>query len=229
MKKKLLKGFIATFIIMAGSMNVNAQEWNFSSGSFGVATSYTETTTVDGLTIYATSTASFSIAASSKQIEDYAFTYCIKTGGTGTFDATSGLPVSRILAFPVSGNTNIKIIATHASNSGDNRFLVVAAGSKTNEVGRLEVTPGTLSSQTFTYTGGATTIYLFSASSGINIYLIKLLEVPTGIVETKKDLVSTEYFDTTGLKTNKNATGLILEKRTYSDGSISTIKTLNEK
>ena len=227
MKKELLKGFIATLMIVAGSMNVNAQEWNFSSGGFGAVATYSATATVDGLAIYAISTAAVAIDGSNKTFEDYTFTYRLKLGGTGAFDAAGTTPVSRVLAFPVSGNTSIKIIATHSSSTGDNRFLVVAAGSKTNEIGRLEVVAGASPvSQTFEYTGGASTIYVFSASSGINLYLIKATTA-TGIGEIQKEAVSTEYYNVTGIKTNKNAKGLIMEKKIYSDGSICTTKRLN--
>lgn len=231
MKKELLKGFIATLMIVAGSMNVNAQEWNFSSGGFGAVATYSATATVDGLAIYAISTAAVAIDGSNKTFEDYTFTYRLKLGGTGAFDVAGTTPVSRVLAFPVSGNTSIKIIATHSSSTGDNRFLVVAAGSKTNEIGRLEVVAGASPvSQTFEYTGGASTIYVFSASSGINLYLIKATATAvTGIEEVQKETISTEYYNVTGIKTNKNAKGLILERNTYSDGSVCTIKRLNNK
>ncbi len=227
MKKELLKGFIATLMIVAGSMNANAQEWNFSSGGFGTVANYTETATVDGLTMYAISTAGVAIDASNKSLDEYTFTYRLKLGGTGAFDATGATPVSRVLAFPVSGKTSIKIIATHSSSTGDNRSLVVAAGSKTNEIGRLDVVAGASPvSKTFEYTGGATTIYVFSASSGINLYLIKATTA-TGIGEIQKEAISTEYYNVTGIKANKNSKGVIVEKKIYSDGSICTTKKLN--
>jgi len=232
MKKELLKGFIATLMIVAGSVNASAQEWNFSnaSGSFGAVATYAETTSVAGLTIYAASTAVVSIDGSNKTFEDYTFTHRLKLGGTGAFDEAGTTPVSRVLAFPVSGNTSIKVIATHSSSSGDNRFLYFTAGNKANKLDSLEVTPGSLSSKIVEYTGGATTIYLFSKSSGINLYLIKATATGvTGIEEVQKETISTEYYNVTGIKTNKNAKGLILERNTYSDGSVCTIKRLNNK
>lgn len=167
MKKQLL--LVMAFV--AGVFTANAQEWNFSDFTAG---DIAETTVIDGLTIHASSGKKVSIDGSKKTFEDYSFTQRLKFGGTGGFDAETGEPIDRILSFPVSGNATITVIGTHASSSGDPRSLMVTAGSKDNEVGSMEVTPGEITKKEIIYTGEATTIYVYSASSGINLYLLSV-------------------------------------------------------
>ena len=221
MKKQLL--LVMAFV--AGVFTANAQEWNFSDFTAG---DIAETTVIDGLTIHASSGKKVSIDGSKKTFEDYSFTQRLKFGGTGGFDAETGEPIDRILSFPVSGNATITVIGTHASSSGDARSLMVTAGSKDNEVGSMEVTPGEITKKEIIYTGEATTIYVYSASSGINLYLLSVKEngTPSGIVsaEAGKEVVATEYYNVVGMRLNEPAKGLNIIKRIMSDGSVETTK-----
>ena len=218
MKKQLL--LVMAFV--AGVFTANAQEWNFSDFTAG---DIAETTVIDGLTIHASSGKKVSIDGSKKTFEDYSFTQRLKFGGTGGFDAETGEPIDRILSFPVSGNATITVIGTHASSSGDPRSLMVTAGSKDNEVGSMEVTPGEITKKEIIYT---TTIYVYSASSGINLYLLSVKEngTPSGIVsaEAGKEVVATEYYNVVGMRLNEPAKGLNIIKRIMSDGSVETTK-----
>ena len=201
MKKQLL--LVMAFV--AGVFTANAQEWNFSDFTAG---DIAETTVIDGLTIHASSGKKVSIDGSKKTFEDYSFTQRLKFGGTGGFDAETGEPIDRILSFPVS--------------------LMVTAGSKDNEVGSMEVTPGEITKKEIIYTGEATTIYVYSASSGINLYLLSVKEngTPSGIVsaEAGKEVVATEYYNVVGMRLNEPAKGLNIIKRIMSDGSVETTK-----
>jgi hypothetical protein len=104
-------------------------------------------------------------------LDGVAYTHRLKIGGTGSFD-TDGKPVSRVIAFEVSGNTTITVAAMSSSSSAD-RELVIAAGSKTNELGRFPALGASLTKGTYNYTGGPTTIYIWSPSSGVNLYYLK--------------------------------------------------------
>jgi hypothetical protein len=177
MKNLYLKLFSVLFLGFIGSTSY-AQEWNISLAPFGAATTYSSTTTVNGLTIYSPA-GEVSVDANNKSIGAFTFSYRLKLGGAGTFtDPTT--PAARVLAFSVTGNTTITIIGM-SSSSGSDRTLVIAAGNQTTEVGRFTALGASISSADFTYTGGPTTIFLFSTASGINLYYINAVSIATGI------------------------------------------------
>ena len=148
-----------------------AQEWNFSSASFNALGTISATATVESFTIAATADAAVVVDANNKSLDGIDFTSRLKLGGTGVFD-TDGKPLARVLSFPVSGSTTITIMGMSSSSSAD-RQLIVAAGNKDTELGRFAALGASISKGEFTYTGGPTTIYLFSPSSGVNLYYVK--------------------------------------------------------
>lgn len=178
MKNFTLKMFLFLLSACTG-ISTYGQEWNFSSATLSALGSVTATKTVEGLTIYAASTATVDIDANSKSLEGMSFTSRLKLGGSGTFD-TEGKPVSRILSFPVTGNTKITVMGMSSSSSAD-RELIVAAGTKETVVGKFPALGASISKGEYTYTGAATTIYLFSPSSGVNIYYLKAAPLVTGL------------------------------------------------
>lgn len=174
MKNFTLKMLFLLFLGFIG-MNTNAQEWNFSTASFSTLGTISTTTTVDGLTIVATAEAVVAVDANNKSLEGMDFTSRLKLGGSGTFD-TEGKPVSRVLSFPVSGNTKITVMGMSSSSSAD-RQLIIAAGVKDTVVGTFAALGTPITKGEFTYTGGPTTIYLYSPSSGVNLYYLKATPV----------------------------------------------------
>lgn len=182
MKNFYLKMFLFLFLGFIG-ITTYAQVWNISESPFGAATTYSATTTVDGLTIYSPA-GEVAIDANDKSIDEFIFHYRLKLGGSGTFNADNVTPISRVLAFNVTGNTTITIIGMSSSSTAD-RTLVIAAGNKSTEVGRFAALGASISRANFDYIGGPTTIFLFSLSSGINLYYIKANALTTGINEGK--------------------------------------------
>ena len=149
--------------------------WNFSTSDFtALLGDITSTTTVNGLTMTATTDKKMTIAASSKTIAGTAFTHTLKTGGTGNASY-------RNLSFAVMGPCTIEVYLVSAG-SGERTLNIYSgsySGSATATLTAPETTPA---KQTFNYTGGATTIYMGSANSGINFYAINLIydgEEPT--------------------------------------------------
>lgn len=171
-------------VLLMGLMGitVSAQEWNFSSASFNALGTIAVTTTIEGLTVYAAVGAEVVVDANNKTLDGMNFTSRLKLGGTGNFDA-DGKPVSRVLAFSVTGNTTITVMGMSSSSSAD-RTLVIAAGNKETEVGRFSALGASISKGEYTYTGGPTTIYLFSLSSGVNLYYLKAA-LNTGIKQSQ--------------------------------------------
>jgi pectate lyase len=154
--------------------------WNFSTSDFTALTGdIVATTTVNGLTIAASSDKKVTLAAAAKTVEGIAFTHVLKTGGTGSAAARS-------LSFAVTGPCTIEVYLISA-NATSERTLNIYAGSYGGTPLTTMTAAIAAAKQTYSYTGGATTIYLGSANSGINFYAINLItpsdptDDPTGI------------------------------------------------
>jgi hypothetical protein len=156
--------------------------WNFSDTGFESKT-YGEATVVDGLTIGPNTT----LEVNEKKLDGFNFTHRFKFNGTGS---TS----NRYVSFPVTGNTAITIYGMSASNNNE-RTLNVA-----DEAGTVIGTfvngavDGALGKTTVEYTGPATTIYIYSANSGFNIYAINCAE----IISTSYTITALSSDDTHG-------------------------------
>lgn len=137
--------------------------WKFSDDGFD--SSYSESKTVRGLTVNGASGKVISIDNSNKTLDELSFTKCLKFGGTGD---TS----SRNVSFKVVGPCTIEVWGM-SSHSTDLRSLVIRPEKSTvsnilNQVGN------TLTKGIYEYNGTGETIYLYSSSSGFNIYGIRV-------------------------------------------------------
>ncbi|MBQ9295628.1 MAG: InlB B-repeat-containing protein [Paludibacteraceae bacterium] len=162
--------------------------WNFSTSEFNALGEITSTLTIDGLTITAKSDKAVTVDANETTIDGYTFTHRLKTGGTGNKDYRS-------LSFSVTGKCTIEVFCC-SSNSSTERTVNVYAGS----YGGTELTtlPAATSAtkQSFEYTGGATTIHLGSANSGVNFYGINIIypgDTPMGIEDTEKEMPARKF------------------------------------
>jgi hypothetical protein len=148
------------------------QEWNISDAEFNALGSLTETVVIDGLTIYAAEGKNVDIDENNKTLEDWVFTHRLKFGGSGGFD-DDGKPLNRAVAFNVAGNSKITIALQSSSSSAD-RVLNVAVEHEDSVLVQVPALGASISKGEVEYIGGAATIYLYSPSSGVNIYLIKV-------------------------------------------------------
>ena len=140
--------------------------WNISDAAFNSLGTITSQTTINGLTIHATANKPIVVDADAREINGYSFTHRLKFGGTGVNDA-------RLLSFRVDGDCDIDIYLMSASGSAD-RTLNVDKGSFGNTIQQIPAYGSTISEENVHYVGGATTIYLYSPSSGVNIYAIRV-------------------------------------------------------
>ncbi len=163
---------IAAFRLTVEEEMSDAQEWNISDEQFNALGSLTATTTVDGLTIYAAEGKNVDVDANSKTLEEWEFTHRLKFGGAGGFDE-EGQPLNRVVAFGVPGNSKITI-ALQSSSGSEDRVLNVAVGHQDSIIAEIPALGASISKGEVEYTGDSATIYLFSPSSGVNIYLIKV-------------------------------------------------------
>lgn len=135
--------------------------WNFSNWDLG---DITEQTTVDGLTVEASSDKIVTIDESSPTVDGVKYTQRLKFGGTGAAG-------NRNVHFEVPGSCTIKVIGCSASSSAD-RTLNIHVGSFGNVKGTMPMLSSGPEVNLYNYEGGPTTIYLASASSGVNLYAI---------------------------------------------------------
>ena len=180
--------------------------WNFSTDDFNALGSITSTTTVNGLTITASSDKAVTVATGAKTIEGIAFTHVLKTGGTGSAAARS-------LSFAVTGPCTIEVYLVSA-NATSERTLNIYAGSYSGTPLTTFTAATTASKQSYNYTGSATTIYMGSANSGINFYAINL--VYSGDTPQPVETYTLSYEENGGSGT--------MEEQTAEDGQSLTVK-----
>ena len=170
MKKFTLKGLTLVFSLFF-VFTSNAQSWNISSDSFNALGEISETVTVEGLTLYAASDRVITVDENNKSLNGVDYTHRLKLGGSGSFDE-NGLPEKRVVSFDVTGDTKI-IVHCMSSSSSSDRILNVAAGHKDSIIAEFQALGTSLTESVFNYVGEATKIFLYSPSSGVNIYYIQ--------------------------------------------------------
>ena len=141
--------------------------WDFSTSDFNALGTITSSTTINGLTIVATSEKAVTIAEGAKTIDGHSFTHVMKTGGSGSAAARS-------LNFAVTGACTIEVYLISA-NATTERTLNIYSGSYGGTLLTTLPAATTAAKQTYAYSGGATTIHMGSANSGINFYAINLI------------------------------------------------------
>lgn len=149
--------------------------WNFSDAAFNALGTISTTTTINGLTLVAKTDTAMAIDASNKTVDGHTFTHRLKTNGTGK-------STSRHLYFSVTGACTIEVYLVSGSSSSE-RTLNIYSGSYGGTLLTTLSAGTTPDKQSYEYTGEATTIYMGSASSGINIYGInvKYAETPSAV------------------------------------------------
>ncbi|MEE0951781.1 MAG: InlB B-repeat-containing protein [Paludibacteraceae bacterium] len=137
--------------------------WNISDDAFKDLGTIATRTEVNNLHIVGASNENITVDAGNKTIAGTSFTHRLKYGGKGN-------PFARHLWFSVMGNCNITIYMMSANNT-QTRHLDIATGTFDNVVQTFDASP-TPSKNTYNYTGGPTTIYLYPNDNGLNIYQI---------------------------------------------------------
>ncbi len=183
-----------TFILLTTlcSVFINAQEWNISNAEFNELGTLSETTVVNGLTIWAHSEKTVTIDANNKSLDGMEFTHRLKLGGAGDFDE-NGQPLGRVLSFDVSGDAKITVMGM-SSSSGEDRELNLAIGHKDSIFATFPALGPEISKGEYNYSGGPATIYLYSPGSGVNVYYLKAEPEQT----TRDWNISSEDFNALG-------------------------------
>ncbi len=235
--KKIYLLLIAV-LAFAGTASAQIAAWNISDEAFNALGSMEVTTTVDGLTIYAIAGKAVVVDENGKSVTykevEYTYTHRLKFGVSGAF--TDGTPSNRVIAFDVDGPCDITVMAQSSSGDTD-RSLNVAAGSDTNILGEVEALGASIGFTTISYTDEeATTIYMWSPSSGVNIYHILVEEPGTVSVQTPEfegRVVSTVFYNINGMKVDNRfdalPAGIYMQVKQYENGAIATEKIIKSR
>jgi len=243
MKKNVLFLMVFAFLAIVGAKaQTVVYDWNFSDANvwnpaFGGYTAGV-TTTVAGLSFTPGSSATNFGAtnSNSKTVDGVDYTIRMQLNGGGYSGSADGqttpsvnMPTQRYLSFAVDGNVTIDIVGI-SGNGSNTRYIFLTDG--TNLLGTYTFDGATATKETVSYTGGATTLYLFGNQS-CNIYEIIVTSGDnTGIssVNADKPIKSMEYFDLFGKKVmdanQKNA--VLIKKTTYTDGTVSSDKIITK-
>ncbi|MDR3366026.1 MAG: cadherin-like beta sandwich domain-containing protein [Prevotellaceae bacterium] len=139
--------------------------WNFSDDAFKELSEITSETNIDGLTLIGTANSgNLTRESNAKSADGIDFNYRLKLNGGG--DITK-----RALNFDVTGSCTIIVYMITGSGNTE-RPIIVDNGA--GEIGRMTTEGNTLKAYEYSYTGGAGSIYLYSGSSGINLYGVKV-------------------------------------------------------
>lgn len=189
-----------------GDTPATSKTWNFSEWEAG---DITETKTVDGLTVVATSAKKVTIDSSNKTFEDVKYTQRLKLGGTGSGPDTEA--PSRYLSFQVTGDCNIKVFFAHASSSGDDRTLNLATGEYSSIAATQSLAAGETATLSYDYKGGETTVYLYSANSGLNLYAIIVTSSSSSVnsIEVEKAKNNIRY-NLAGQRVDESYKGVVI-------------------
>lgn len=207
---------LLVFALLGGAGCVNAQEqkvWNFSDWD---EKTFTTTETIEGLTVAASTDNAVTIDGNSKTIEGenntYECTKRLKLGGAGNSDENGDY---RYLKFDVTGNCKINV-GLISSSSGEERTLTVAVGTFDGVAGTMQALGTPAKEQSYTYSGNEpTTIYLYSAAGGVNLYYIEVnYTTSTGINNIESDVEANPnapVYNIAGQQVTKETKGILIQ------------------
>lgn len=155
----------------------SSKSWNMSNTEFRGLGTISSSTVIDGLNLIATYDKTMRVTTSNATVGDSVFQYALSLEGSGSASYRS-------VALKVSGTSTFKITAK--SSGSDTRILKAVDVSGT-ELASLSFSSAA-SLHSFTITKD-TTVYLYSAGSGIYIYKIQL--DTTGILPGNSVTVTT--------------------------------------
>lgn len=168
--------------VLAGmgiTVEAASTSWNFKNDSFKNLGTISSTVTVDGLSLIATSSKTMEVKTDTQTVDGTEYTYCLALGGSGSTSYRS-------VMVPVNGESTIKVVLKSSGSS--TRSLVVADASG-NQLTTLSA-DSTASLASYSYTGSAGYIYLYSAGSGINLYKIQVDDASSS---SSTDTTVTDY------------------------------------
>lgn len=178
--------------------------WNFSDSEFAGLGEITETKTINGLTIVATSDKKVTIDKNNKTYgENLKFTSRLKLGGAMS-------ETHRHLYFEVTGNCTIEVYGMSGKDS-EPRPIVLAKDEWDNTIHTWENVPGSeLSKLTYNYVGGAATLYIGSGKSGINLYGINIIYEQVSTSMQTPAIGNGKTYNLMGMEVDETYKGIVI-------------------
>jgi hypothetical protein len=215
-----MKKIFTLLLVFLSFMAAKAQDWNFSGTDFASSLgTLSASTTINGLTIYASAAKSVVLEASAVTVDGTDYTVRAKMGGAG--EITSGTPTARVLSFSVTGPSTITIVGV---SSGVDRWLGILT-STGDSIGKFPA-GATAAKASYTYTKNeSATIWIYSLSGGINLYQVKCEAGPSvNLITANATLVKTAFYNLSGRlvsnRQNALAKGIYIQKSYYSNGAV---------
>lgn len=137
--------------------------WNFKNSDFKNLGTITANVTVSGLGLLANSSKTMTVMADSQTVSGTEYTYALALGGSGSTSYRS-------VKVPVSSEATIKVVLR---SSGSAARTLVVADANGKQLGTMKADVAAAQA-TYTYSGPAGSVYLYSSNSGINIYKIQV-------------------------------------------------------
>ncbi len=146
----------------AASSNTSSKSWVFSDSGFSSLGTVSSDTTVNNLTLKATSAKTMKVNSGSVTVNGTTYSKYLALGGAGSTSY-------RAMKCTVSGTTTVKVVA---KSSGSATRTLVVKDSSGNTLASFSCTSTAQElSATINYTGD---IYIYSTNSGINVWKLSL-------------------------------------------------------
>jgi hypothetical protein len=189
--KKIL--FFVAFAATVFAASAVDKTWTFDGvNAFGTGPGLTaaqETKTIDGLTFNNgtnTNTNFCAITTNNKTINGVPYTHRMQLNGAGYgTGANSAAPTQRYLSFNVSGNSTIQYAFITGSSSAT-RSIIISDGTQVLKA-ESDANVGTYG--TYSYTGGAATLYVYG-DAAINIYMLAVSNLAAAVQQISADLLA---------------------------------------
>lgn len=223
--KKLCTLIAAALLTSAGAFaqTSTVTEWNFSDTDLwgatekgGDAIDVTNGQVTAGLTLLSPASKPMQIDYSKKTVDGVTYTQRLKTQGTSKLKNYDTSTAERCMIFEVTGDCSISVVAVSGKTDATDRNLkidAVADGTGTN-LGDWILPGDAPVTNTATYKGGATTIWIYSGNSNINIYDIKVTYgTATGISAVQPNATKTDNatYNLAGQKVGSDYKGIVVK------------------
>lgn len=170
---------------------ITTTKWKFSSTGFKSLGTISSNKTVSKLKLLATKSKPMSVKSGKVTYKDTTYTKYLALSGAGSTKY-------RAVSFDVSNNSKITITAKSATST--TRYLVIC-NEKGKQLSKQKITKS-VSAKSYTYTGDAAKVYVYSTKGDINLYQIKVT-TPQETQTKTDDANNNKSEDTTTFSYNK--------------------------
>jgi hypothetical protein len=181
---------------------------------------------------------SASVIATLRTFDDVSCTTRLRLNGSVIEDAQTLLPISRAVAIPVDGPGLLEVAIlpvgvfgsiedVDASTSDKISYTLQTENNVIKGSTDVELSRSTTSFQSWRHEySDKGTLYLYSKTGGLNIYMIKYTADNATAINRVDDcaVVSSEYFSISGIRADVPSQGIYIRRDRLADGSTRAVK-----